>query len=126
MDDKEFEILAQEVLGFHVGKPLRERRIVFDGGGSKKFDLVSDDLTMIGDAKFYGPSGYPPSGKLATVAEFVWLLQHVAQGERRFLVFGGNRQVPDAFLKRWGPALTGPIEFYFVSEDRSLTVLRPG
>lgn len=124
MNDREFEILAQEVLGVKVGKPLRERQIVFDGGGSKKFDLVSDDLTVVGDAKFYGPSGYPPSGKLATVAEFVWLLQHVSRAERRFLVFGGSRQVPDAFLKRWGPSLTGPIEFYFLGEDRSLAVLR--
>ncbi|HXZ62022.1 MAG TPA: hypothetical protein VEG62_04705 [Acidimicrobiales bacterium] len=51
--------------------------------------------------------------KLSVIAEYVWLLGHVQNASRRFLVFGQDRAVPLRWLKRFAPLLYG-IEFWFL------------
>jgi hypothetical protein len=55
------------------------------------------------------------------IAEYVWLLQHIP-ADRRFLVFGQDREVPERWLNRFRP-LTGDIEFYFLGDDDSVVRL---
>lgn len=48
MDWKAFEILARERMSKHLGVTLVERQLP---GVPKKFDMVSADGTVVGDAK---------------------------------------------------------------------------
>ena len=52
------------------------------------------------------------------IAGHVWLLGRVAAG-RRFLVFGNQREVPEAWLRKYGVLVEG-VEFYFLSDDGTL------
>lgn len=84
------------------------------GTGRKKFDLVSADLQIVGDAKsFSDASG--ASGKLSGIAEYVLFLQAVP-ARRRFLVFE-RRLVADQFLRRWRGVI-GDVHFYLLEGDR--------
>lgn len=90
------------------------------GGVPKKFDLVSGDGAVVGDAKFYTlvrGSGLPPA-KFATIAEYVWLLEKTGAA-KRFLVFGNERRVPVEWLARYGK-LRDNVDFYFLTEDGTL------
>lgn len=69
----------------------------------KKFDFVSPDRHIVGDAKYYtrvGGMGLPPA-KFSVIAEHVWLLEKTGAREK-FLVFGNDREVPIRWLKRYG------------------------
>jgi hypothetical protein len=92
---------------------LRARDVVV-GTGRKKFDMVSEDLQIVGDAKsFSDTSG--ASGKLSGIAEYVLFLQAVP-ARRRFLVFE-RRLVADEFLRRWRGVI-GDVDFYLLEGDR--------
>jgi len=50
------------------------------------------------------------------IAEHVWLLENT-NADRKFLVFGNDRRVPEQWLERYGP-LVRSVEFYFL-DDRA-------
>jgi hypothetical protein len=81
---KEFQKLAEIMMGKHFGVPLTERRIP---GVPKLFDLVSPDHMIVGDAKYLslvnGVS--PPPAKLMEITGHVWQLEQTKAGIR-FLV----------------------------------------
>jgi len=81
------------------------------------FDLVSPDSTVVGDAKWYKDLRPIPAAKLSVIAEYVWLLGHIEGAERRFLVFGQDREVPLRWLKRFAPLLDG-VEFWFLEDTK--------
>ena len=77
MDSTAFEALARSVMSLELGTELLPGQV---RGVPKKFDLVSKDRAVVGDAKFYTlvrGSGLPPA-KFATIAEYVWLLVPLA------------------------------------------------
>lgn len=79
----------------------------------KKFDFVSPDEQIVGDAKYYtrvGGTGLPPA-KFSVIAEHVWLLEKTAAREK-FLVFGNDREVPVLWLKQYG-GLVASVAFSF-------------
>jgi hypothetical protein len=92
---------------------LAERPVVLRGGVTKKFDLVSEDASVVGDAKYYKNIAVP-AAKWSTIAEYVWLLQHL-DAKRRFMIFGLDREVGSRWLQRFRP-LTEGIAFYFLDE----------
>lgn len=112
-----FEEMALEAMSRHYGVMFHKAP-----GGSliKKFDFVSDDNSIVGDAKYYTLVGGQslPSGKFATIAEHVWLLEKT-QATTRFLVFGNQKQVPEQWLARYGH-LAKDVEFYFLSDGGEL------
>ena len=117
---REFEVLAAEILGTHFGKSLSPANV---GNVPKTFDLVSEDSRFVGDAKYYtlvGGERLPPA-KFSIIAEHVWLLQN-SSAEKKFLVFGNDRRVPEFWLRRYGH-LVGKVEFYFLSDTGELEVL---
>ena len=114
---RQFEALAGRVLSAHYGVPLMPRSV---GRHPKQFDFVSPDRAIIGDAKYYTQGG-TPSGKLATISEYVWLLEKTGAAET-FLVFGNDRRVPIMWLERHGTLLSG-ITFYFLTDDGDLEEL---
>ncbi len=117
-----FEANARRVLSAQWGVTLEPREVRLAQGVRHKFDLVSGDGQIVGDAKYY--KNIPvPAAKWSTIAEYVWLLQHV-NASRRFLVFGQDRQIPERWLDRF-KLLTDGIEFYYLGVDDVLIKLWP-
>jgi len=116
-----FEAHARTVCSERWGVPLRSAVVELAPGLSHQFDLVSLDCRLVGDAKWF--KNLPvPAAKWSVIAEYVWLLQHVGGADRRFLVFGQDREVPQRWLKRFRP-LIGDVEFFFLAANGALTQL---
>jgi hypothetical protein len=114
----EFEDEMREVLpreANFVFPPNMVSRIVDIGGIPKSFDFVSSDGEYIGDAKYYSmrANGGIPHGKLATITEYVWLLEKTT-AEYKFIVFGLDIRVPNYWLNRYGKLTK--VAFYFYDE----------
>lgn len=93
-------------------------------GIRKRFDFVSADQQVVGDAKYYtlvGGERLPPA-KFATIAEHVWLLEKTGS-PAQFLIFGNDREVPLRWLDRYG-VLARSVRFYFLNDDDRLEVLQ--
>src|SRR5258708_34545313 len=121
MNWKEFQDFASREMGKHFGLHFSERNPT---GFPKRFDMVSSDGQIIGDAKYLtlvGGTDLPPA-KFMEIAGHMWLLEHVP-ARSRFLVFGNQRDVPEMWLKKYGP-LFETVEFYFLSDDGKLELLR--
>ena len=89
----------------------------------KLFDLVSNDSSIVGDAKLLTMvrgSSIPPA-KFSTIAEYVWLLEKTT-AKKKFLVFGKDKRVPYEWLKRYG-SLNGDVDFYFIDSKQNIEKL---
>lgn len=112
--------MAAGVMSGHLGVSLGSGNVA---GTPKRFDLVSPDGSIVGDAKYYTMVrgvAMPPA-KRSVIAEYVWLLEHT-DAERRFLVFGNDRRVPEGWLRDYGHLVKG-IDFYFIDADGGLEKL---
>jgi hypothetical protein len=121
MEWKEFETFARDRMSKHLGVALIERQLP---GVPKKFDMVSADGTVVGDAKcltLVGGQRLPPA-KFMEIAGHVWLLERTT-ARRRFLVFGNQRRVSEWWLEKYGGLVSG-VEFYFLADDGTLEQLR--
>lgn len=90
---------------------MREQPIILAGRVPKKFDFVSPDKRIVGDAKWY-KNLKVPAAKWSTISEYVWLLQKISD-TKVFLVFGNDIEVAQRYLVRFRP-LTTPVEFYYL------------
>lgn len=116
-----FEKLAQKVMGDHFGVPLTPGEVP---GVPKRFDLVSLDKDIVGDAKYFTlvrGQRLPPA-KFSIISEHVWLLEKTG-APVTFLVFGNDRSVPFLWLKRYGNLASG-VAFYFLTDDGVLEQLQ--
>ncbi len=121
MDWRDFQKLARDRMSEHFGTPLNELTPV---GIPKRFDLVSEDGQIVGDAKYLTlvrGKNIPPA-KFMEIAGHVWLLENTP-ASRRFLVFGNQREVPEWWLKKYG-AIIKTVEFYFLSNQGELEKLK--
>ena len=116
----QFESLAADVTSRHFETKLHEGKMP---GVHKKFDLVSGDHDVAGDAKYYSMvrGVRLPPAKFSVIAEHVWLLEHT-NASQKFLVFGNDRRVPEEWLRRWGNLLAG-VAFFFLTDEGELTAL---
>ena len=121
MNWREFEVFARRHMSEHLGVPLAERLLE---GFPKRFDLVSPDGTIVGDAKFLTlvRGRKLPSAKFMEIAGHVWLLERT-RAARRFLVFGNQRRVPEWWLEKYG-RFVETVEFYYLGADGVLERLR--
>ena len=117
---KEFENLARDVMSNYFGTRLTEKT---HSSVPKRFDHVSDDETIVGDAKYYTmvQGKFLPPAKFSTIAEHVWLLEKTGS-QRKFLVFGNDRNVPTEWLKRYG-RLASAVDFFFLTDKGELSHL---
>lgn len=114
---RSFERRARQIMGRHYKVVLAEISLP---GIPKRFDMVSPDGKVVGDAKYLTlvrGQAIPPA-KFSMISEHVWLLKHVP-ADRKFLVFGNQRKVPEEWLKRYGKLVTD-VEFYFINESGQL------
>ncbi|SRR5258706_3823593 len=120
MDWKEFQDLASREMGKHFGISFRER---YPTRFPKRFDMVSPDEQIIGDAKYltlvHG-TNLPPVNFME-IAGRMWMLEHVP-AKHKFLVFGNQRDIVEMWLKKYG-TLVETVEFYFLSDDGKLELL---
>jgi hypothetical protein len=120
LTSRQFEDLAQTVMSSHFGVPLMPGEVP---GVPKRFDLVSPDKDIVGDAKYFTlvrGQRLPPA-KFSVIAEHVWLLEKT-RAPVTFLVFGNDRQVPELWLQRYGNLASG-VAFYFLTDDGALELL---
>ncbi len=118
MDWRIFEAHARDTMSKYFGTPLVEKN---PKGFPKRFDLVSWDESIIGDAKYLtlvNGVDYPPA-KIMEITGHVWLLEKV-KAKNRFLIFGNSSDVPKKWLEKYGNYKIG-IDFYFLDEKGSLT-----
>lgn len=113
MDWRKFQERARKVMSQHFGVELTEKR---PEGSPKKFDMVSPNEDIVGDAKYLTLVRRKklPSAKFMDIAGHVWLLQALKEANKRFLVFGNQRKVPEQWLEKYGE-LTENVEFYFIN-----------
>lgn len=118
-DWNSFEAHAGRYFSALWSTQLAPRTVNVAGSVPWKFDLVSPDLRIVGDAKWLKNIAVP-AAKWQAIAEYTWLLQKV-DTERVFMVFGQDVEVPERYLKRVRP-LTAPVEFYFLDGDGHRTI----
>lgn len=114
-----FEALCRNVMAEKFGTVLRSGCV---DDVPKQFDMVSEDGTIAGDAKYYtAVNGTSPPAKFATIAEYVWLLEKT-KAKKKFLVFGNDRRVATWWLDRYSHLLNA-VELYFLSDEGKLNRL---
>ena len=120
LSPQEFEALSRRVLGDHFGVELSPGSVP---RVRKRFDFVSPDGQIVGDAKYYARVGglRLPAAKFSGIAEHVWLLEKTG-APVTFLVFGNDREVPLLWLDRYGN-LAPEVSFYFLADDGHLELL---
>ena len=121
MNWKEFEDLARKIMTRCFGVRLIEKN---PEGFPKRFDMVSSDENIIGDAKYLTlvhREKFPPA-KMMEIAGHVWLLEKV-NAKTRFLVFGNQRSVPEKWLEKYGNYVQN-IDFYFIDAQQNLEKMR--
>ncbi|MGC9522977.1 MAG: hypothetical protein ACP5HG_13975 [Anaerolineae bacterium] len=112
-----FEHLAGRVMSRHFGVRLGPDQV---NDVPKRFDFVSPDGRIVGDAKYYtlvGGERLPPA-KFSVIAEHVWLLEKTG-APTTFLVFGNDRRVPELWLARYGQ-LVDDVGFFFLTDEGEL------
>ena len=120
MNWREFQFFASKEMGKHFGVQFTEKN---PRGFPKRFDMVSPDEQVVGDAKYLTlvrGADLPPA-KFMEIAGHMWILEHVP-AKRKFLVFGNQREVSEMWLKKYGK-LVETVEFYFLSDDGKLELL---
>jgi len=118
MNWKSFEDLARQCFSTCFGIKLAARKLP---GFVKRFDLVSADGKIVGDAKYLSlvhGKKLPPA-KFMEIAGHVWLLERTP-AKRRLLVFGNQRRVPEWWLEKYGD-LVESVEFYFLTTSGDTT-----
>ena len=113
MNWKRFEDIARKKMSQYFGVELVEKN---PKGFPKKFDMVSLNDSIVGDAKFLSlvkRAKYPPA-KIMEITGHVWLLEKV-QATTRFLVFGNQKEVPLLWLKKYG-TYNNLVDFYFIDD----------
>jgi len=121
LSPRAFEDLARSVMSAHFGVPLVSKQV---HGVPKKFDMVSLDGSIVGDAKYFTlvrGQRLPPA-KFSVIAEHVWLLERTG-ASTTFLIFGNDRQVPELWLQRYGDLVSG-VAFYFLTDEGELDVIQ--
>jgi hypothetical protein len=120
LSPRAFEELARSILSSYFGVPLLEGTIP---GVPKRFDFVSEDGRIVGDAKYFTlvQGMRPPPAKFSVIAEHVWLLEKTAV-PIPFLVFGNDPEVPRLWLARYGKLIKG-VTFFFLGDSGELVKL---
>jgi len=116
LSPNDFEKLMKMVMSKYYKKQLFTGEIV---GIPKLFDMVSEDKSIVGDAKYLSMvrGQYIPPAKFSVIAEHVWLLEKT-NSVKRFLVFGNDRRVPVEWLKRYSN-LVNDVKFFFYDINKS-------
>lgn len=112
-----FSAHARRVLSARWGTSLQLRTAALPGGETQPFELVSGNGRIVGDVVWLAERGDSAETKSAAIAEAVLIVAHVANADRRFLVFGQDWDVLSRWLGRYRLLLDG-VEVWFLDGDR--------
>ena len=118
---KQFELKARKVFSKEFSVLLQPGHV---DDVRKEWDLVSEDGSIVGDAKYYTlvKGKRLPPAKFATIAEHVWLLEKTS-AKIKFLVFGNQIEVPLKWLEKYGN-LVDQIQFFFMDDNGNIELLQ--
>lgn len=120
MDWRQFEVVSREKMENIFGTTLSKGRWK---DVPKEWDMISNTHGIVGDAKYLTlvrGKAIPPA-KLMEIAGHVWLLEKT-EANRKFLVFGNQKQVPGIWLKKYGH-LIPDINFYFMDNEGQIDLI---
>ena len=109
---KDFAERAREVMNEFYGRALKAQKI----GGTKIWDFVSPDGMVVGDARWF--TGSVPAAR-AFISEAVWLLEKVG-AVQKFVVFGGEADVPRQWLDLWATLCPEDIALFYLDNKGEL------
>ena len=112
-----FPAHARRVLSARWGTSLQRRHAVLPGGVVEAFELVSGNGRIVGDVVWLADRGYSYEAKAAAIAEAVLIVGHVANADRRFLVFGEAWDTLTRWLTSYRGILDG-VEVWFLAGDK--------
>jgi biotin operon repressor len=112
-----FPAHARRVLSARWGTTLQRRQAVLPGGAVETFELVSGNGRIVGDVIRLAEKGHTAEARSAAIAQAVLIVGHVANADRRFLVFGDEWDVLSRWLTRYRLLLDG-VELWFLEGDR--------
>jgi len=116
-DQSVFPAHARRVLSARWGTGLQRRHAVLPGGVAHPFELVSGNGRIVGDVVWLADRGGPVGTSSAVISEAVLIVGHVTNADRRFLVFGEERDALSRWLARYRLLLDG-VEMWFLDGDR--------
>lgn len=105
----QFELVVREKMSNYFGIQLLEKQVK---NVPKKFDMVSPDGSIIGEAKFYRKTKGGESGKYSIFAEYVWLLEKTS-AKTKFIVFGGAREIIEKWIAKHKHLFEKNLSFFF-------------
>ena len=108
---------ARRVLSGRWGTSLRRGLAALPGGDGHPFELVSGNGRIVGDVIWPTSRGRSFEAKSAAIAEAVLIVGHVTNADRRFLVFGEERDAVSRWVTRYRLLLDG-VELWFLEGDR--------
>ena len=106
---------ARLVLSARWGTALDQRVAALPGGVPHVFRLVSGNGRLVGEALWLADLG-SPEHRSAAISENAWVMAHVVNVDRRFLVLGEERDLVGRWLDRHGSMLDG-VELWFLEGD---------
>lgn len=112
-----FAAHARRVLSARWGTNLQRRSAMLPGGDGHPCELVSGNGRIVGDVVWLAERGDSLEAKWAAIAEAVLIVGHVANADRRFLVFGQDWDTVSRWLARYRLLLDG-VEVWFLDGDR--------
>ncbi len=110
----DFEEYARSYLSDYWHISLEKRQVRLTDEFEKEFDLVSQDNSYVGDAKYLSNNAVP-AAKWSAIAEYVWLLEKV-NSTHKFLVFGKDKELSQRWLNKHRTLLR-EVKFYFLSDN---------
>ena len=108
---------ARRVLSARWGTSLRRGLAALPGGDGHPFEFVSGNGRIVGDVIWLASRGRSFEAKSAAIAEAVLIVGHVTNADRRFLVFGEERDAVSRWVTRYRLLLDG-VELWFLEADR--------
>jgi len=115
---RSFEDFVREVMSRHFGVKLTPRKLP---SWPKLFDMASSDGTIVGEAIFFSTSNKKAEilpRRLAHITEKVWLLEKTV-AKTKFLVFGGDVEVPREWLKKYGK-FANEVKFFTIANNMAI------
>jgi len=108
--EQRIKVELAKLLEKHYGRILTDVRI-----GTKVFDFASPDGKIIGELSLVR-EGSSPASYFLNIAGHLWYLEKIDAPER-FVIFCGDRKVPEAWLMRFGH-LVKNVQVYFFDGDK--------
>ncbi len=122
--EKGFKEFARQKMSVLLETTLRRKAV---NRVPRPFDMVSDDETIVGEIMSLKSikGRKTPLSKFTLIDQRLWFLQATG-APKRFLVVGGDREVIEAWLKRYRRMLDWHYRVYYIDQSGKEELLKSG